>query len=597
MKKNLFSILILGSMFCANAFGQIAKTGANDVKESGGSTSGILTVWAVPAEQKVRPNDPIETSNLIWSKATNKINLAGAGNEHVPFQVVISAPVPPGRHAKPSGGYFITASDFKSKAGKTIAKDKISFFLEHYVLLYGVSSPVGATGTWPDGLAPIKTPFDMSSQYAVVKNRPIWVDVAVPKATPAGIYTGTVTVTQNGKTIETLKVDLQVYGFSLPEKTKLVTYMHVSKSSLAQFYHKEASSKEIDELTQVYYDFLYAHKMEPWFNDQLQPEIVVKNDKVEVKFNDARYEYYMNKLKTSRVLLDAFPSSFKKQIGEEKFSPAFNQKVKSYISQVYAYFKQHGWQDHLVFNSPIDEPNTKEEYEDTRAWATLVHEAAKNVPFLVTESPVTDNPEWGTLNGYANNYSVHGNALNNGDVKKAIFDEQAKGGEMTWYISCDQRYPQPNYFIDAPAMDPVMVPWITSRYGMDGILYWAINFWSDTSNPWSNPVTFVSGFLCSGGYVLNGEGSLIYPGDFTKRFTGQPDVNGPVSSIRLELLREGIEDYDYISMLKDLGDKEFAAAQVRNLVIDVSSFSRNREELYLARKAMAKRLEELTNKK
>src|SRR5438874_6659347 len=28
--------------------------------------------------------------------------------------------------------------------------------------------------------------------------------------------------------------------------------------------------------------------------------------------------------------------------------------------------------------------------------------------------------------------------------------------ELTWYISCDQVYPQPNYFIDAPAIDPVM---------------------------------------------------------------------------------------------------------------------------------------------
>ena len=89
-------------------------------------------------------------------------------------------------------------------------------------------------------------------------------------------------------------------------------------------------------------------------------------------------------------------------------------------------------------------------------------------------------------------------------------------------------------------------------------LYWAANFWNQTPDPWLDPVTYISGFDCSGGWVLNGEGSLIYPGDQTKRYTGQPDVIGPVSSIRMELLREGIEDYEYLWMLKDLGDKEFA---------------------------------------
>jgi hypothetical protein len=91
--------------------------------------------------------------------------------------------------------------------------------------------------------------------------------------------------------------------------------------------------------------------------------------------------------------------------------------------------------------------------------------------------------------------------------------------------------------------------------------------------------------------VLNGEGSLLYPGDFVKRFTGQPDVAGPVSSIRFELLREGIEDYDYIQMLKNAGDKEFVSDIVDKMVIDVSTFSRNVDDLYAARKAMAERLE------
>jgi hypothetical protein len=40
---------------------------------------------------------------------------------------------------------------------------------------------------------------------------------------------------------------------------------------------------------------------------------------------------------------------------------------------------------------------------------------------------------------------------------------------------------------------------------------------------------------------------------------------------------------------------DFAESQIQRLAIDVSTFSRNLEELYLIRKAMAQRLEELTH--
>ena len=555
----------------------------------------VVKVWAAPCEQKIRPDDRVESANLVWSGEKKLIRLAGAGNEHVPFQVVITTAVPPGRRPKAPDGFFIKVSDLTSANGKSIPKTHVSLFLEHYIQIYAVSSPIGATGLWPDALAPLKENFSMQAQYKVVGNRPVWADIHIPTGTQAGIYKGMITVLRYDKVIENLDVEVEVYGFSLPEETHLITYMNISKGEIARFYNQPASSPEIDQLTLNYFDFLFSHRMETWFNDPLVPEVTVKGESVEVKFNDQRYDYLLNKMKTKRVILETAPHNLVSQINEESFSPSFNKRIKDYLTKVDTYFKKNGWGDRLVFNSPIDEPGTKEDYEDTRRWASLVHEAAPGIPFLATESPVTDNSDWGTLRGYVNNFCVHGNSLNDPEVKNALKEEQAKGGEATWYISCDQVYPQPNYFIDAPALDPVMVPWITARYHMNGILYWAANFWNQTPDPWLDPVTFISGFDCSEGYVLNGEGSLIYPGDHTKRYTGQPDVNGPVSSIRFELLREGIEDYEFLWMLKDKGDSDFAEKQVQNMVIDVSAFSRNLKELYLTRKAMARRLEQLSN--
>lgn len=564
-----------------------------------GVSQGNVSIWAVPSEQKIRPNDSVENNNLVWTRSNKKISIFGAGNEHVAFQVVITTPVPEGRKPKAPGDFFMTASDLTSEQGKIIPKERTKFYLEHYILLYGKSSVVGSTGLWPDALAPLKAPFNMQAQYEVVGNRPVWVDVDIPDGTPAGLYKGTINVTQNGVSLEHLNLEVKVYGFSLPNETHLITYMNISRGELAQFYHLPDSSAEIDKLTQTYYKFLYAHRMEPWFNDQLQPEIIVSNGKVVVSFNDERYKYYMDSLNTKRVLLSSYPSGLSKGVTSKPFSPVFRQEVSSYIQQVASYFRRHGWEKRLVFNSPIDEPDSKKAFEDTRAWAELVHQAAPGIPFLATKTPVPpkDHPDWGTLRPYVNDFSIHGNNLNDPEVKQVILEEEKKGGEMTWYISCDQQYPQPNYFIDAPALDPVMVPWITARYHLDGILYWALNYWGETANPWLDAVTFHSGFLCSDGYVLNGEGSLLYPGDYTKEYTGQPNVYGPVSSMRLELLREGIQDYEYIWMLKHLGAKEFADKEVDNLVVSVRAFSRNVAELYLTREAMAKKLESLVDGK
>ncbi|MEO5601084.1 MAG: hypothetical protein ABIR06_09165, partial [Cyclobacteriaceae bacterium] len=107
----LYPSLLTGLIFgnISDAYTQITKSGAasNQTKEVIG---GKVSVWVVPAEQKVRPEDRIENDNLIWSGADKKIRLAAAANEHVPFQVVITTPIPEGRRPKAPEGFFIQGS-------------------------------------------------------------------------------------------------------------------------------------------------------------------------------------------------------------------------------------------------------------------------------------------------------------------------------------------------------------------------------------------------------------------------------------------------------------------------------------------------------
>jgi hypothetical protein len=149
----------------------------------------LVEVWAVPSVYKVRPNEPAQASNLVWDKTSKTISIAGAKNEHIPFQVVLSVPLPD-RTDAPLSGLWVEAGDLRSEAGR-IPSENVKLYFEHSILCYGKSGPVGETGFWPDALAPLTEPFGMTVEFRqAIRNRAIWVDVVTPPDIPAGSYSG-----------------------------------------------------------------------------------------------------------------------------------------------------------------------------------------------------------------------------------------------------------------------------------------------------------------------------------------------------------------------------------------------------------------------
>ena len=71
-------------------------------------------------------------------------------------------------------------------------------------------------------------------------------------------------------------------------------------------------------------------------------------------------------------------------------------------------------------------------------------------------------------------------------------------------------------------------------YGSDGTLYWGVNNSSSRSDLWENAVAYTGAM---------GDGSLLYP---AKKFS----TLEPLSTLRLESIREGQEDYEYLWMIE-----------------------------------------------
>src|SRR5690606_9021499 len=113
-------------------------------------------------------------------------------------------------------------------------------------------------------------------------------------------------------------------------------------------------------------------------------------------------------------------------------------------------------------------------------------------------------------------------------------------------------------FIDHPGTDMRVWLWQTWKYGISGVLIWRANRWTDSrlfpdqpQNPYTDPMSWTDRNGGKSPYG-NGDGRLIYPPEEAADVSETPLIAGPVDSIRWELIRDGIEDYEYFVILDKL---------------------------------------------
>jgi hypothetical protein len=125
----------------------------------------------------------------------------------------------------------------------------------------------------------------------------------------------------------------------------------------------------------------------------------------------------------------------------------------------------------------------------------------------------------------------------------AAHAQQASGKWVWWEFTPFDMPPFANpAVIDRTGLDARILPWLAWLDEVDGLYYHQSTDW--TPNPWS--AVFSNS-------LSNGDGFLFYPPkDDTLAYNPcNPDSNRLIPSIRLELLREGMEDYAYLKLIDD----------------------------------------------
>ena len=144
-----------------------------------------------------------------------------------------------------------------------------------------------------------------------------------------------------------------------------------------------------------------------------------------------------------------------------------------------------------------------------------------------------------------------------------------RGDKIWWYICCSPEVPYANFFGNYQGIVQRDVLWQQYLFNVDGILYWMANEWN----------------LCSRTRYDCGAGILLFYNGLFRQ-----EEEGPVGSTKLENVRDGIEDFQYMKMLEEEIGRDAVLEYVKEVTTEILEFTEDPDVLDSARESIAYRI-------
>lgn len=454
--------------------------------------------------------------------ASARVTLAAARREFAAFQIVLRS------DADVAG---VTAKASALEGAVRISARNVSIWREHYVNTH--------SGRRPDPLSPLKT---LALKAGVAQ--PLFVEIEVPDDAKPGRYEGKIVLSAGNGEAGTVEVGLTVRDLTLPVAPSLVTAFGITESCIAPMEGIKSGGPTFEKYRRLYYEMLLSHRISAY---TIPADLL--GDEGAKYLNDPRM--------TSFVI------------------PYSDDDAK--LKSLCDHLREGGWLKKGYFYI-VDEPYTKE------AFASIDKHVARLkrlVPDYRLVAPYFRNPDFDekltvydllkdkvNIWCYVTNF-YHPDAL----------AERAKAGDDIWnYVCCGPGEPYANFHITMPAMSHRMLFWQEWKYRSEGLLYWSTTYWEPanggTADPWEDMAT-----VKNINKDLFGDGSLLYPGRNVGHY-------GPLPSLRLKLIRQGLQDYEYIALASKVSPAD-ADRIVNSQVISWAEFQGAPQPLETAKDELA----------
>lgn len=517
------------------------------------STDLHAALWSAPPEWKVHRTRRLPTD------AGCALEIEAAKGESEAIQLVVTP-------NESLHGVNFRVSELKNETGDVISADRIELLRVHYLDIQIKTDATSALVPWPDPLPPVKP--DMTLEAGL--NQPIYVRADIPVDARAGIYHGSITVEAADGWKASVPLSIRVFDFALPDTMTCETAFGFSIKD-AEKYHKPGTDDERGQLLERYLEFMARHRISPFEpapDARLSPRILGKDEgkplnewEIAIDWTEwdrhvgrAFEKYHFNTVSLPVEGLGGgsfFERIMPDFLGYAEDTPEYKLLFPKYLKLLQEHLEEKGWLD-KAYIYWFDEPTSKD-YEFVMNGFRKLFDAAPKIRRLLTES--IEKP----LLGGPNLWCPHSHLLN----AEAWSERRALGEQLWWYLCTEPKAPYATLFIDHPGIEMRTWLWQSWQRMVQGVLIWQTNYWTSTTaypdglqNPYVDPMSWMTGYGVLEGTKTawgNGDGRLIYPPEIAQDGT-QPGfiLDSPVTSMRMEMLRDGLEDYEYFVILKNL---------------------------------------------
>lgn len=356
-------------------------------------------------------------------------------------------------------------------------------------------------GWYPDVLLPNAAVDIEETQTA----QPYFVSIHTEADTAPGRYTGTLRITIEGKPAGDVPLTAEVWDFALPAVPTLKTSFWMSEGDIARFYKFEGRAPF--EVRKRFYDLHLKYLVSP-----------IKDFPMSQGEDLEDFDYVMAHGQNCFFL--PVPDA----------AGAARDRYAEQVRRADAYLDAKGWSSLGAFYT-MDEVAVMQRHRirDVQEMSAWLKSTFPEYPRLQTSAPEQ------ALFGVADIWCP---TIDSFDPN--VLGQRMGQGERLWMYTV---WGRPGIMIEFPATDHRLMFWECWKYGAEGFLYWGTTHWAynldgETRWPQRPWITHNS----QPGH--NGCGYLLYPG---------PDAT-PLASTRLHAVRDGIEDYEYLHLLRSLAE-------------------------------------------
>ncbi len=575
------------------SLGAATLTGTAGLPEAGGyfhlvtgAGTGSLAVWAAPPVEKILKTNatPVTTAPL---------RISAAQDEFEPFQLVV--------RSASAQNLAVNISAF-TKGSDTIPAANVTLHRVDYVTLTKLSDSSGRLVATPDPLYPLV--LGSSVSFLAGSNQPLWVTVHVPRTAAPGVYNAMVTIGT-----ATIPVELEVWNFTLPQTIHLAGEWGFDWSNIVEQYKGTIGGSVQPcywNLVDALYEDFADHRLTPkgvgWpaglnlDDEYCDTGVLDPNHGGNIwYFNSTAQKYLSGGALDNGVGFPSFlirgpasndppnsrPSTFC-ELSRDTDPPGnskYNTKWFQYWTAVSNYLGSTSDYASKGYYHIVNEPQTLTDYNIVAYLAKQTKTAAPNVRLMVSEQV-----EAGIYNNAK--IDIWLPTITNYEPEKSHDRQLNHNEQVWWYFLYGDRPPLPNpTIIDRPGLEARITPWLAWLERVQGLLYYATTDWSPSpwTQPWSNNSS-------------NGDAVMFYPPkDSTLAFDAcNAQSNRLVPSIRWELLREGMEDYEYLWLLNkgqpQIGVSNQSDTLAGQFIQSRTLFSRVPTDLYATRAVIAAKL-------